>query len=206
MFYQKLIKLVLIALGIGLLGACASTSQPNNTQDICRLFSEKPKWYKAAKKSTQKWGGNIQLPMAIMYQESTFRRKAKPKRSTILGFIPGKRPSNAYGYAQALKSTWGEYERAVGSSSKRRDNFADAFDFIQWYINKSQKRNAISKWDYDAQYLNYHEGQGGYSRGTYLKKPWLLKTAARVEVRAKRYGSQLLTCQDQLNRMRTGWF
>lgn len=189
------------------LTACATKPVASNSvENLCRLFNEKPRWYKAAKKSTERWGGNIQLPMAIIYQESTFKRKARPKRKKHLGFIPGKRPSNAYGYAQALTGTWGEYEREIGNSGKRRDNFADAFDFVQWYISKTQQRNKVSKWDYGAHYLNYHEGQGGYSRGTHNAKRWLLNTATKVDARAKRYGSQLSSCKGELDSMKTGWF
>ncbi len=207
---DKLIKFKFTVLFTCFLAAftvgCATTaSKPNNVNDVCDIFRENPRWYKAAKNSVQKWGGNIQLPMAIIYQESTFRRKAKPQRKKILGFIPGKRPSNAYGYAQALRSTWGEYEKAIGRS-KRRDNFSDAFDFVQWYIHQSHLRNGVSKWDYDGHYLNYHEGQGGYSRGTHLKKQWLLNTAARVDRRATRFSSQLSSCKAELDSMKTGWF
>ncbi len=189
------------------LTACATKPVTSSkVENLCHIFKEKPKWYQAAKKSTARWGGNIQLPMSIIYQESTFKRDARPKRKKILGFIPGSRPSNAYGYAQALTGTWGDYEREIGNSRKRRDNFADAFDFIQWYVNKTQQRNKVSKWDYDAHYLNYHEGQGGYARGTYKSKKWLLNTAARVDARATRYGAQLVTCKNELDSMKTGWF
>ena len=189
------------------LSSCAGgPTALKNYDDVCDIFKANPRWYKAAKKSTKARGGNIQLPMSIIYQESTFKNDARPAREKILGFIPGKRPSDAYGYAQALKSTWSEYLNSVGSKRKRRDNFADAFDFVQWYIDKSHVRNKVSKWDYDAQYLNYHEGQGGYSRGTHLKKPWLLRTASRVDSRAKRYGQQLIGCSDELDEMKTGWF
>lgn len=204
---RKGLNIVFFTVVIVLLSSCVGASKKtSDLNNLCQIFRDKPRWYKAAKKSVDKWGGNIHLPMAIIYQESTFKHDARPKRSRILGFIPGKRPSDAYGYAQALKSTWGEYERAVGSRSKRRDNFADAFDFVLWYIHQSHVRNKVSKWDYDAHYLNYHEGQGGYSRGTHLNKQWLLNTAARVDARAKRYGAQLLQCKDELDRLRTGWF
>lgn len=203
----KVIIAVIFACGLTMfaVGCATTTSKPNNVDNVCDIFRENPRWYKSAKKSVQKWGGNIQLPMAIIYQESTFRRKARPERSKILGFIPGKRPSNAYGYAQALKGTWGEYEKAVGRN-KSRDNFGDAFDFVQWYIHQSHVRNGVSKWDYDGHYLNYHEGQGGYSRGTHLKKQWLLNTAARVDRRAVRFGSQLSSCKTELDAVKRGWF
>ncbi len=177
-----------------------------SVDDICQIFKDRPKWYQAAKKSTSKWGGNIQLPMAIIYQESTFSRKARPKRKKILGIFPGSRPSDAYGYAQALKSTWGDYEKDISRKGKRRDSFADAFDFVQWYINKTHTRNGVSKWDYGAQYLNYHEGHGGYSRRTHLSKKWLLNTSERVRARAKSYGTQLTACSKELDARKTSWF
>jgi hypothetical protein len=173
--------------------------------DICQIFNEKPRWYKAAKRSAEKWGGPIHLPIAIMYQESGFKRKARPPMQYFLGFIPTGRKSDAFGYSQALKSTWQEYEREAGSSFSSRSNFAHAVDFIQWYMNKTYSRNGVSKWDGYAQYLNYHEGQGGFSRGTHLQKQWLLDTAKRVDQRAKKYSGQLAQCQEKLDRKRS-WF
>lgn len=192
---RPLCRMALITiLALSISGCISSSNRHINYENVCDIFSKKPKWYKAAKRSTAQWGGNIQLPMAIMYQESTFNAKARPKRKKILGLIPGSRPSNAYGYAQALKSTWAEYKKNTRNFSAKRNRFDDSFDFIQWYITQSQVRNNISKWNYRDQYLNYHEGQGGFSRGSHLRKKWLLNTADRVENRAKRYGQQLLTC------------
>lgn len=180
-----------------LLSACSS-APPTSPDNLCQIFEEKPRWYKAAKKSAAKWGGPVHLPMAIMYQESGFKRKARPPMNYFLWFIPTGRASNAYGYSQALEGTWAEYQREAGSVFSDRDNFANAFDFIQWYMHKTYTRNRISKWDAYAQYLNYHEGQGGYARGTYKNKSWLLKVAKRVEQRSRKYSAQLIRCQDQL--------
>lgn len=202
MLSARLIRLVLLTVLAVSLSACVSTP-PRNIDNVCDIFSQKPAWYKAAKKSSERWGGPIQMPMAIMYQESSFRRKARPKMNYFL-FIPTGRASNAYGYSQALKSTWKSYQRETGSFSKDRDNFADAYDFVQWYMDKSAKMNGVSKWDGYAQYLNYHEGQGGYSRGSYRNKTWLINTAKRVDQRAKRYGQQLTGCQDKLKAK--SWF
>ena len=58
----------------------------------------------------------------------------------------------------------------TGNSWASRDDFADALDFMGWYTSKSQKVNGISKWDAYNQYLNYHEGWGGFSRGSHLQK------------------------------------
>jgi len=200
----RLIALTLIL--VTGLTACATSRQPSNVGDVCAIFKENPRWYRSAKKSVERWGGPIHVPMSIIYQESTFKAKAKPGMEYFLWVIPTGRPSDAYGYAQALKSTWREYERAIGSGSPDRDNFADAFDFVLWYMNKSHQRNAVSKWDAYSQYLNYHEGQGGFARGTHLKKQWLLNTAKRVDARSKRFAAQLGQCRATLDQMKRGWF
>lgn len=72
-------------------------------------------------------------------------------------------------------------------------------DFMGWFIYKTNKINGVSKWDARAQYLNYHEGWGGYRRGTYKSKAWLVKVAAKVDDRAKRYAAQYKTCQEDLD-------
>lgn len=146
------------------------------------------------------------MPMAIIYQESSFKADARPQMEYFLGIIPKGRASNAYGYSQALKGTWGEYEKAIGSRSADRDDFSDSFDFVLWYMDKSQKQNGVSKWDSYAHYLNYHEGQGGYARGTYNSKQWLIKVARKVEARSKRYSAQLAQCKAELDRVKPGWF
>lgn len=197
---------LILLLSLVLLSACSTKLSTNATSNVCSIFEEKPSWYKSAKKSVAKRGGNIHVPMAIIYQESSFKRKARPPKSKILGFIPGKRASNAYGYAQALKGTWGEYQKATGNRGADRDNFADAFDFVLWYMDNSYKRNGVSKWDAYSHYLNYHEGQGGYSRGTFNSKPWLMNVAKKVDARANRYASQLLKCRSQLDSKSRGWF
>ena len=197
-------RALVFTLALVVVAGCAS-KRPSNPDNICQIFREKPKWYKAAKKSSEQWGGPIQMPMAIMYQESSFRRKARPPMRYFLGFIPYGRASDAYGYSQALESTWKEYEREAGSAFSSRSNFANSFDFIQWYMNKTYQRNGVSKWDGYAQYLNYHEGHGGFARGTHNSKEWLLSTARKVDQRANKYSAQLNACKKELDSQR-GWF
>ena len=116
------------------LGGC-TTSQPGDVEDICAIFKEKDEWYDDAADASDEWGSPIAVMMAIMYQESRFEAKAKPPRKKILGFIPGPRPSSAYGYSQAKKSTWKDYKRSAGRYGSDRDDFADAIDFVGWYIS-----------------------------------------------------------------------
>ncbi|MGL4472967.1 MAG: hypothetical protein ACRCT7_00610 [Shewanella sp.] len=190
-------KLPLIALL--LLTGCAS-SPPENPENICAIFSEHRHWYDAAKDVRDKWGVPVHIPLAIMYQESSFRHNAAPPMQYFLGFIPTGRASDAYGYAQAKSGTWGDYAKETGNSWSSRSDFDDAIDFMGWFVTKSHKINGVSKWDARNQYLNYHEGWGGYKRGTYKSKPWLIKVAAKVDDRSKRYAAQYRQCQKELDR------
>ncbi len=196
-------KNLLLIILLSFLSACASRP-PVTPSNLCNVFTEKSDWYKAAKKSADKWGSNIHVPMAIMYQESAFKARAKPPMRYFL-FIPYGRASNAYGYAQALKSTWAEYQKQSGSMFSSRSDFPDSMDFIQWYMHKTALVNRIPKNDAYRQYLNYHEGQGGYARGTYKNKAWLINVARKVEQRSKRYAAQLNQCGPALERKRR-WF
>lgn len=189
-----------------LLSACATTP-PSDPQDICAIFQEKPDWHDAALEVQQKWGAPVHVPMAILYQESTFRHDAQPARAYVLGFIPWGRISSAYGYAQALDATWDAYEEDTGRWFAKRDDFSDALDFVGWYMNRSAALNGVSKWDARGQYLNYHEGWTGYRKRSYDSKSWLKSTAQKVQQRAERYGAQYRACsQDLGKRGLFGWF
>ncbi|RUO79038.1 hypothetical protein [Pseudidiomarina taiwanensis] len=183
------------------LAGCA-TAPPREPENLCEIFREKDDWYDAAADMREKWGVPIQVPMAIMYQESSFKHDAKPPKDYILWVIPWGRVSSAYGYSQAKTLTWEDYQRETGNSWASRDDFEDAIDFMGWFISKTHQVNGVSKWDAYAQYLNYHEGWGGYRRQTYRDKQWLMTTAGRVKERASRYGSQLRSCEEELQR---GW-
>jgi len=192
------------ALAVLLLLAGCTTSPPANTSNICAIFEEKRGWYHDAADARDQWGSPISVMMAIMHQESRFVAKARPPRKKIFGFIPGLRPSDAYGYSQAKKSTWKEYKRSAGRYGADRDDFADAIDFIGWYNHQSNRRNGISKQDTYRLYLAYHEGHGGYSRGSFQAKTWLRDVARKVERRAVSYRQQLPGCEGSLKKR--GWF
>ena len=194
-------SLILLLLTLGVSACSTSTSRPENPEDLCAIFQEKSDWYEATLDMTKKWGTPPQVPMAMMYQESSFRYDAQPPMRYFL-FIPLGRPSSAYGFAQVKDETWADYQRETGNSWGDRDDFADALDFMGWYTSKSQKVNGISKWDAYNQYLNYHEGWGGFSRGSHLQKAWLLPVAAKVDERARRYAMQYRSCKAQLD---SGW-
>ncbi len=186
------------------LGACAS-SPPKQQDNACVFLKENKSWYRATRATAKKWGAPIGLQLAIIRQESSFTHDAKPERGRrrMLGLLPGKRPSTAYGYAQALDGTWDEYKRSTGNNGAERDDFDDATDFIGWYVARTGKRTGIGQYNYKAHYLAYHDGAGGYIRGTWKKKKWLIDVANKVHRNADRYEKQVRSCQKDLKRK---WF
>lgn len=183
--------------GALLLASCA-TAPPRQVNDACALFAEYGDWLPAARTASRRWGVPLPVLLAIIHQESAFRADAQPPRRWYLGFIPGPRPSSAYGYSQALDGTWARYIAATGNRGADRDDFADAVDFIGWYVDETARRNRIARSDAYAQYLAYHEGQDGFAKGTYRKKPWLMKRARQVRQQADRYRAQLQRCAPRL--------
>jgi len=197
---------VAVAAVVCVVGGCSATNPPHHVDDACSIFREKKGWYEDAAEARKRWGVPIPIQLAFIRQESSFDGDAKPPRRKILGFIPGPRPSDAVGYAQALESTWDEYRKAVGARGADRDEFGDAVDFIGWYNARSARMCGIAKDDAYSLYLAYHEGPVGFRRGSHRGKRWLLGTAERVATRAARYDQQLSRCEDELQPKRRGWF
>lgn len=111
------------------LGGCA-TSPPKEPDNICSIFKEHRSWYNAAKDAREKWGVPVHVPLAMMYQESSFKHNAAPPMEYFLWIIPIGRASDAYGYAQAKTMTWDDYVRETGNSWASRSDFDDAMDFM----------------------------------------------------------------------------
>ena len=156
---------ILILISFFILFSCAS-KPPAKQENICSIFEQKSSWYRLANKSYEKWGAPIHVQMSILRQESAFQNRVKPERTKILGVIPWKRKSSAFGYTQAIDATWDWYRTENKKPLASRVNFADAIDFTGWYINKSNKINGISKSDAYGQYLAYHEGPVSYTHLT----------------------------------------
>jgi len=201
----SVLKFLIILFFLIVLSSCA-TYKPSNPNNLCDIFLGETDWYEAARDAQHKWGTPMYVMMAIMHQESRFVDDAQPKRDWFLGIIPLPRDSSAYGYAQAQDPVWGEYLKQTRNSGADRDDFEDAVDFIGWYTDGSQKRLKLSKWDAYGQYLAYHEGRGGYARGTYKNKSWLKQVAGKVKKRATTYNVQLKGCRVKLDDIVDSWF
>jgi hypothetical protein len=193
----------LLLLVLVMLTGC-TTAPPRDQNNLCNIYREFPDWYEDSLEMQQTWGTPQHVSMAIMKQESSFVSDALPPRDYVLGFIPWGRVSSAYGYAQALDPVWGEYLEATDNGGSR-DNFDDAMMFIGWYTTGTYSQLGISRWDAYNQYLAYHEGRGGYRRGTYRSKPWLMQVARKVEQQSRNYLAQLKQCRAKLEDER-GWF
>jgi len=196
------IRVILVSIIFLTLNACAS-GKLTNVENICQIFRDNDDLYDAAIDMEKRWKVPLQIPMAMMYQESSFKEDARPPRDYLLWFIPWGYKSSAYGYAQAKDGVWQDYIRITGNSGADRDDIDDALDFMGWYIRQTNKINKISVWDARELYLNYHDGWGGYKRGTWKKKGWLIKVANKVQHRAEVYGAQYRECSDSLD---DSWF
>lgn len=192
-----LFRYLTAALAALMLVGCAS-SPPRNQDNLCQVLSENPRWYDHARASERRWGTPVAIQKAFIQQESSFRARARPERRRILGFIPGRRPSSARGYAQAQDPAWRDYQAATNNRRARRNNMADALDFIGWYNDVSHRRLGLAKNDAYNLYLAYHEGHTGYQRGAWRNNRQLQAIASRVDERAANYQRQLNACQDRL--------
>lgn len=181
------------AAAIALSVAGCATAPPKQPNNACRIFAEKSGWEKHTRRAARKWRVDAAVLLAIMRQESSFDANAKPRRKRFLG-IPTRRPSSAFGYPQALDSTWTLYRRSSGNRIAQRDRFDDAIDFIAWYVAQTRRRLKVAPHDGYRNYLAYHEGWNGYARGTYKRKRWLINVAKRVDQQAARYRAQLKRC------------
>ncbi|MBI1493746.1 transglycosylase SLT domain-containing protein [Halocynthiibacter styelae] len=181
---------------IGFVAACGSsnTTAPRNLDNACSILDQRPSFERAMKRTERRWGVPVHVQMATIYQESKFISNARTPLRYALGVIPMGRQSSAFGYSQALDATWDEYRQDTGRRGAKRDDIDDATDFIGWYMTGTRDQLGISLSDARNQYLAYHEGRGGYSRGSYRAKGWLVSVAGRVQSRANTYRQQLRSC------------
>lgn len=189
---NKFLKLAILLM-VASCGGGASQA-PRNLDNACLLAREKPAYYNAMRKTEARWGIPINVQMATIHQESKFVGNAKTPFRFALGVIPLGRQSSAYGYSQALDSTWDDYRQDTRRYGAKRNRIQDATDFMGWYMDGSAKKLGISKYDARSQYLAYHEGRSGFANGSHNSKGWLLAVADRVQSRADMYQQQLRGC------------
>ena len=190
---SRIFRALLVVLVLGSCGEREGTA-PRNLDNACAILTERPQYVSAFRAAKRNWGVEPHVLMAMIYQESKFISNNRTPHQYALGVIPMGRQSSAFGYSQALDGTWREYQRAEGGMGARRDDIRDATDFMGWYMNNSKNKLGLSLSDTRNQYLAYHEGQTGYSRGSHRKKAWLIDVADKVQTRSNMYERQLASC------------
>ena len=178
----------------GLVSSCMSLRQPSNTANLCTIFAEKGYWYRHALNAEKKWDIDKTILMSVIKQESSFVRTARPPRTRILGLIPWRRPTTAYGYSQAIDETWNDFKERTSRSRANRTNFRDSVDFVGWYLNMAATNTNVQRTDARSLYLTYHEGLSGYESGNWRNNKQLLVAATKVSETAQQYQTQLDDC------------
>lgn len=186
----RALTLVLLAASCG----GGSGTAPRQLDNACAIVAERPEYLRAFRTVERRYGVPVHVQMATIYQESKFISDARTPYRYAAGVIPIGRQSSAFGYSQALDGTWDEYLDQTGKRMARRDRIRDATDFMGWYMLETQNRLGIPVTDARNQYLAYHEGRTGFSRGSYNRKPWLVRIAGEVDQRSAMYAVQLRSC------------
>ncbi len=178
------------------LGGCASA--PSRINNVCAVFEQRDgwfdNWYVAAKQTEREYGVPVPILMATIRKESGFSPRVKPPRTKLLGFIPWKRPSSAYGFSQALDGTWRQYQRETGRYGASRSKFSDAVNFVGWYHAKSNKMNGIELNDAYHLYLAYYFGHTAFSRGEWKSNASMQQVASATTKMAQDYAAQMRNC------------
>lgn len=175
------------------LGSCAA-NPPRSQDNVCSVFKQKGSWRKAARAAQKKWGMPVHVGMAFVHKESSYVANAKPARKRLLGLVPWRRPSSAYGYAQATDEAWSDYKAQTDRWFVDRDDFDDAIDFIGWYNHRSHRKLGIAKSDAYNLYIAYYTGVTGYRQGRWKRSATIKGYAQRVAAQAQRYERQLGRC------------
>ena len=191
---KSLLKLSSLVFTTILLTSCAQ-DQPRNINNACSIIHEYPSWYYDMVDSYKRWGIPLNIQLAFIRQESSFIADAQPPMKYFLGFIPIGRASSAYGYPQALDGTWDHYKQSTDQTFVSRSDFADATDFIGWYLDDVHEKAKISKTDSYDLYLAYHEGVYGYMKNTHKNNTFLKNYARKTKNWANLYSKQLRQCE-----------
>ncbi len=192
---SKLLRALIL---LALVASCSSRDEGVSRaalDNACVLVKQNPDMLRAFRATERRWGVPIEVQMATIYQESKFKANARTPFRYAAGVIPMGRQSSAFGFSQALDATWEEYLVDTGKRGAKRNKIKDATDFMGWYMTRTQDRNGVPLNDARNQYLAYHEGHTGYSRGSYRSKSWLVRVAGEVDSRSHMYAKQLGSCR-----------
>ena len=161
---------------------------------MCRLVEARPHWWRALLEAERRWEAPPSLTLAIIWRESTFRADARPLAPGYFSFLPPRRLSSAYGYAQAIDGTWAWYLRETNNAKARRESFADAVDFIGWYLDRSRRLLGLAFDQQLEHYAAYHQGHQGFLTADWRANPVVTVPAKDVARQAAVYERQMSGC------------
>ncbi len=199
---------------------------PAQVADACVLLDARPGWWRAVKASEAVWGVSPGLQLAVIGQESGFRRLAAPPRlhpyfvrsvrgayrsvdgviGTDLNALQWPTLMTAYGYPQAIDATWARYKTTMNKPTAMRVRFADAADFVGWYLHSQSVDHAIPLSDACALYLSYYTGHGQHDCVfNPIPDPKMQAVASKLTAQAAAYDEQIAGCAAQLDRDTRWW-
>ncbi|HAH70293.1 MAG TPA: hypothetical protein DCL74_00625 [Succinivibrionaceae bacterium] len=182
-------KLLTAAVAAFFFTGCSS-QPPANSNNLCSVFQDKDGWYVAAHKVHAKYGIPIDTAMAILAQNS----KLSTQDNGLFDGLTSAVGLGNEGFLVVSDEIWQQYKDEAGTFLSDRGSFADALDFMGWYMNKAKERSGVALCDAYNQYIVYREGFEAFNARTYTAKDWLLKEASEVRTRASEYRQQLLRC------------
>jgi hypothetical protein len=183
-----------------LLLASCTTTPPRNVDDACAIFAEYGDWFADAKAASQRWGCRSRYCWRSSIRNRPFAPTPEPPRTWYLGFIPGPRPSSAYGYSQALDGTWDRYTAATGNVMAPIAT-SSPMPWISSAGTSTKPPCATASPNVATPITNIWlitKARAALPRALTGKKPWLMERARKVSRQAARYGSQLARCESQL--------
>lgn len=149
---------------------------PNAT---CALIASHPGWAPALAAAQQRWETPPSLLLAVIRQESNFRRDARSPKTR-----------GPYGYPQAIARTWENYQQAVQRPGADRNDFAAAVDFVGWYTHDTRQRTGAGYEKVTAHYLAYSRGAAATGPASAPAR----RNAAKVAAFARAYAIDLAAC------------
>lgn len=188
MFHSISLRHLMLTLTLCLVLCCACSRQeraehteeparPHDPDQACAVMRHDPMWAQSLLEAQRGWGAPVELTLAIIRHESSFRAYARPHDRHQLGLFSRSRTSSAYGYPQALDRTWRWYQRSTRNLGHRRDHFPHAVNFIGWYLHLTHTKLRVPLKAYKRHYLAYHEGHRGFKEKRYISKKRLVAYA-----------------------------
>jgi len=182
---HSIISLLLFSLLTG----CSQQQPPQ----LCTLLQREHVWSQYQHHTKNK----LSTILAIIQHESGFRSNARPVKSWLVpGLIPWEHHSSAYGFSQAIASTWQEF-KAENPGLHQRESYYSSVLFIDWYLSKYKKYIPVNKRNHPYElYLLYHEGPTAYQQTHRISKA-TKNYAAKVAATARKFEGELKTCHLQ---------